>query len=242
MHIEQTLRQLRSMRLSHMATSLEERLSSPEYNDMSHGDFISLLVEDEYRSRQNRTLARAVGRAGFKPGGACVENLRYNPSRGLQKQDIHPFLERAWVEQSHNLIITGATGTGKTYLAEAIGLKACINGLNVRKVRYRRLFEEIESARGTGTWSKYLMKILKLDVLILDDFGMGDIDNRQTADLMDILEDRDQSGSIVITSQYPTDQWHNLFPDATMSDAICDRLIHTSHKIDLKGDTLRRRK
>lgn len=240
MHIEQTLKQMREMRLSNMANSLEERLKHRDQQDLTHEEFISLLIEDEYNARKNRKLSRAIGRANFKPGNASIENLKYSSARGLIKKDVMTFTSSTWIENCSSLIITGPTGTGKTYLAEAIGLRACIMGYSALKIRYRKLFDEIATARGTGTYSKYVEKLERVKVLIVDDFGISSIDKKQTADLMDLIEDRDQRGVLIITSQYPIEAWHERFPDPTLADAICDRMVHSSYKIELTGDSLRR--
>jgi DNA replication protein DnaC len=239
MHLEQTVSQLRSMRLATMAAMLEQRLANGDHRDLSHEEFVSLLVEDEYRARQNRKLARIIGRANFKPEQACLENIRYDPRRGFEKKDIVQFTSRNWIDNAQNVIITGATGTGKTYIAEAIGLHVCKMGLPVRKIRYKRLFEEIKTARGTGMYLTYIRKLQKITVLILDDFAMQPITCDELSDLLDIIEERNQLGPVIITTQYPPGKWHELFDDPTAADAICDRLIPTAIKLNLKGKSLR---
>jgi DNA replication protein DnaC len=241
MHLEQTLSQLRSMRLANMATFLEERLKNGDHRELTHEEFISLIVEDEYSSRKNRRLARMIGRSNFKPEQACMENIRYNPMRGFNKKDIMQFTTKTWIDNSQKIIITGPTGTGKTYLAEAIGLHACKMGCPAIKVRYKRLFEEIKSARGTGLYLNYIRKLQKMKVLIIDDFIMQSINDEQQSDLLDIIEDRDQLGPIIITTQYPTSKWYDLFNDPTTADAICDRLIPTAIKLNLEGDSQRKK-
>lgn len=239
MHMEQTFTQLRSMRLTIMATMLEQRLANGDHRQLSHEEFISLLVEDEYGARKNRRLARMIGRANFKPEQACLENIHYDSHRGFDKKDIMQFTSRTWIDNARNIIITGPTGTGKTYLAEAIGLYVCKMGLPVRKIRYKRLFEEILSARGTGMYLNYTQKLQKIKVLILDDFAMQAINHDELSDLLDIIEERDQLGPVIITTQYPPNKWHELFDDPTAADAICDRLIPTAIKLNLKGKSLR---
>lgn len=239
MHLEQTLTQLRSMRLATMAVTLEQRLANGDHRQLSHEEFVSLLVEDEYTARKNRRLSRMIGRANFKPEQACMENIHYDPRRGFEKKDIMQFTSRTWIDNAQNVIITGPTGTGKTYIAEAIGLHVCKIGLPVKKIRYKRLFEEILSARGTGMYLNYIQKLQKIKVLILDDFAMQAINQNELSDLLDIIEERDQLGPVIITTQYPPNKWHVLFDDPTAADAICDRLITTAIKLNLKGKSLR---
>jgi DNA replication protein DnaC len=242
MHIEQTLTQMRQMRLSYMADSFENRLKNGDNRDLTHEEFIALIIEDEYNARNNRKLSRMLSRANFKAQQACIENIKYSASRGINKPDIMPFTTKTWIENAQNLILTGPTGTGKTYIAEAIGYRSCIMEEPCVKIRYSRLFEEIHEARGTGMYAKYITKLDKIKVLILDDFVSCDISKKDMSDLLDILEDRDQRGPIIITSQYPISKWHSRFCDPTIADAICDRLIHGAVKLNLKGDSMRKLK
>ena len=241
MHLEQLLHQLRSMRLATMASNLEQRLKNGDHRDLTHEEFLSLLVEDEYTARNNRRLERMIRQANFKPEQACLENVHYDSCRGFDRKDIMGFRSRAWIDNAQNVIITGPTGTGKTYLAEAIGLYACKIGFPAKKIRYKRLFEEIRSARGTGMYLNYIRKLQKIKVLIIDDFAMQPITQDELSDLLDIIEDRTQLGPIIITTQYPENKWHSLFDDPTTSDAVCDRLIPTAIKLNLKGKSLRGR-
>lgn len=241
MHTEQTLDQMRKMRLSYMANSFEERLKNGDNRNLSHEEFIALLVEDEYSERQNRKLSRMRGRSGFKPEGACIEDLKFSAARGFSKSEIMPFTTETWIKNAQNLILAGPTGTGKTYISEAIGNRAMSMGHSSVKIRYSRLFEEIREARGIGTFPKYIEKLDKIKVLILDDFVCCDVSKKEMNDLLDILEDRDQRGPIIITSQYPISKWHGRFPDPTIADAICDRLIHGAVKLNLEGNTMRKK-
>ena len=240
MHMEQVLRQMREMRLSRMADALEERLRKGDHRDLSHEEFLALLVEDEYTARKGRKLSRAIGRANFRSEQACIENLRYSPTRGLSKKDVAPYTSKSWIDNSQNVVITGPTGTGKTYLAEAIGLRACTMGYSVLKIRYRKLLDDIATARGTGTYAKLVTSIEKTKVLIIDDFVISPADKKQCSDLLELLEDREQRGPLMITSQYAVDEWHGRFADPTVADAICDRLVHTAHRIELGGGSMRR--
>ena len=242
MHLETTLQQLRAMRLSVMADALQRRLHTGDHQGLTGEEFIALLVEDEYGARQQRKLSRLIGTANFKPEGACLVNVHYAPTRGLEKRDLMPFTSPTWVHSARNLVITGATGTGKTYLAEAIGLEACKMGYSVKKIRYKTLFEELNAARGTGQFLRYIKRLQLTKVLILDDFLMTAASGDDIANLLEIIDDRSQIGPVIITTQYPPADWHKLMPDPTLADAICDRLIHTSTVMHLKGESQRKRK
>jgi DNA replication protein DnaC len=240
MHLETTLAQLRDMRLSVMADALQRRLEQGDQHGLTGEEFAALLIEDEYGARQQRKLTRLIAQANFKPEGACLENVRYAGTRGMEKRDLLAFSSAAWIHGAHNLIFTGATGTGKTYLAEALGLQACKLGYTVKKVRYKTLFEELNAARGTGQFLKTLKRLQLTRVLILDDFLMTPTSADDLANLLEIIEGRSQLGPLVITTQYPPSAWHQLMPDPTIADAICDRLIHTSTLFILQGDSQRK--
>ena len=242
MHIENVLEQLKSMRLSAMAESLQSRLAGGNNRDLAPEEFFALLVEDEYNARKNRRLSRMIGHANFKPEQATLENVVYNQARGFMKKDIMPLTTATWINNAQNVIITGSTGCGKTYLAEAIGLQVCIMGFSVIKIRYPILFEEIHAAKGTGMYLRYLKKLAKNKVIILDDFLMTPIEINDCGPLLDVIEEKEQTGSIIITTQFPVDKWHLKLPDPTVADAICDRLTHGSIKLNLKGDSMRKEK
>ena len=236
MHLESTLSQLRSLRLTKMAESLEERIRRGDHNGIAAEDFFAILVEDEHCSRQSKKRSRLIAKADFKPEGACIENVIYSSRRRFQKKDLLQFTTETWIKQAHNVVISGPTGTGKTFLAEAIGLQACKMGYSTRKIRFKKLFEEINSARGTGQYLKHLEKLQKTRVLIIDDFLMSEVSNEDASNLFEIIEERTQIGPVIITTQYPVGEWHKKIPDPTIADAICDRLAHTSIKIDLEGE------
>jgi DNA replication protein DnaC len=240
MHIEATLTQLRSMHLTRMAESFQERISRGDHNNIPCEDFFAILVEDEYCSRQSKKQQRLIAKADFKPEGACLENVTYSPARGFQKKDLLQFTTELWIKQAHNVVICGPTGTGKTFVAEAIGLQACKMGHSTRKIRFKKLFEEINAARGTGQYLKHLERLQKTRVLIIDDYLMSDISTEDAAHLFEIIEERTQIGPLIVTTQYPIGEWHKRLPDPTVADAICDRLAHTAIQIDLKGESMRK--
>jgi DNA replication protein DnaC len=241
MHNEQVITQLKEMHLSVMAESFQNRLDTGDNRDITPEQFFALLVEDEYMARKNRKLRRLITAADFKPEQACIENLEYSTARGLQKADVMQLTTPTWIEDARHIISTGLTGCGKTYLAEALGLQACKMGYRVRKVRYRILFEEIRAAKGVGTYLKYLKKTALTSVLIIDDFLMQPIEQADAANLMDIIEEKQQQGSIVVTTQYPVNKWHHQLPDPTIADAICDRLVHGAYMFNLKGESMRKK-
>ncbi|MDD5069039.1 MAG: IS21-like element helper ATPase IstB [Candidatus Pacebacteria bacterium] len=242
MHIENVIDQLKSMRLSVMADSLQSRLAGGNNRDLAPEEFFALLVEDEFNARKNRKLSRMISRANFKPEQACLENISFNQTRGFMKKDIMPLTTSTWINNAQNLVITGPTGCGKTYIAEAVGLQVCIMGFSVAKIRYPLLFEEVHAAKGTGIYLRYLKKLARIKVLILDDFLMQPIEINDCGPLLDIIEEKEQTGSIIITTQFPVDKWHLKLPDPTVADAICDRLTHGAIKFNLKGDSMRKEK
>ena len=239
MHIEQTIRQMREMRLSHMAESLEARMQHNEIKDLSPEELLSLLVEDEFTRRKERKLNRLIAKAGFKSALACIENLKFSAARGLIKSQVTPYTHESWIHNAHSLVITGPTGTGKTFLAEAIGLRACQMEHPSRLIRYTKLFDEIEEAKGVGTYVKYLEKLSKFKVLIIDDFAIRNASAIEASLLLDILDSRDHRSATIITSQYPPSSWHKRFQDPTIADAILDRLVHGASQINLKGGSMR---
>jgi DNA replication protein DnaC len=242
MHIEQVISQMKSLRLSAMAESLAEHIRKGDLREFSPDEFVSLLVQDEYTARQNRKLVRMIGRANLKPQQACLENVKFDKARGFTKKDLAIFTTPAWITDARNVIITGATGTGKSYLSEAIGLSACRHGYPVLKYRCSLLFEEIQSAKGTGTYIKMLKKLSKAPVLIIDDFLMQSFTSQDATSLLEIVEEKQMTGSIIVTSQFAVNKWHAKMPDPTIADAICDRIIHTAYKFSLEGESMRKQK
>ena len=239
--LTQTIEKMNKMKLTAMSQSLEERLSKGDHRDFSVEDFIGLLVDDEYTTRSNRKIQRTLSRSNFGAENACIENIDYTNTRGFTKSEILEYTKSTWITNKTNLIFTGQTGTGKTYLAEAIGKNACFMGYSAMKIRFKRLFEEIKMANVSGEYLKYLDKLIKVDVLILDDFLIQPVNGKEALDLMEIIDSRMNLKSTIITSQYPPANWHERLTDLTIADGICDRLIHSSQLYLLKGPSMRKK-
>jgi DNA replication protein DnaC len=236
MNIDTVCQQLLEMRLTRMAEQLPERLANGEHKVLSHEEFIALLVEDEYLARKQRRLNKIISRAGFKPEKPTIEDIVDSDSRGITQKDILQFTTQKWITDARNIILTGPTGCGKSFIAQAIAFQACRMGFTTRYQRYTLLFEEINAAKGTGQYLKFLKTMSNIKVLIIDDFLMQEVTVRDLTPLMDIIEEKQQTGSIIITTQYPIAKWHHRMPDPTMADAICDRVTSKAYKFNMKGD------
>ncbi|WP_428625083.1 IS21-like element helper ATPase IstB [Sedimenticola sp.] len=239
---QQSLKQLRILKLIGMADALELQWSQPHtYDDLSFDERIGLLINQEVTSRDNKRLQRLLKAARFKIT-ARLEEVDYTHPRGLKKSQFAALQSNDWINKKHNLVITGPTGCGKTFLACAIGHNACHQGNSVRYFRATRLFEALSIAHGDGSYLKLIAQLAKADVLIIDDWGLETLTQSQRNDLLEIMEDRHGSKSTVFTSQLPTTKWHAYIGDATLADAILDRLLHNAHKLTLRGESMRKLK
>jgi DNA replication protein DnaC len=241
MLIHPTLDQLRTLRLTGMLKALEEQMQMPDIDSLSFEQRLGLMADREITERQNRHLKTRLRKANLRQS-ASVEDIDYLHPRGLDKALVAKLQSCDWIKEHHNLIITGPTGTGKTFLACALAHKACREGLSALYVRIPRLLQDLFISKGDGRYGKLLKSISKTDLLLLDDWGMSKITSEQSRDLLEIIDDRHALRSTLITSQFPVDHWHELIEDPTLADAILDRIIHNAYKINLKGDSMRKKK
>ena len=240
MLMEQTLHTLKALRLPGMATAFEEQQANAAVTSLSFDERFSLLVDREQTWRENRRLARLLREAKLKSSQACVEDIRYGGGRKLDKSLMAHLASCQWTRQHQNLVLTGATGCGKTWLACAFGNAACRQGLSVGYVRTPRLFEELRIAHGDGSFTRRLVALAKTDVLLIDDWGLAPPSAAERSDLLEVLDDRVGTRSTVITSQLPIEHWHEYLGEPTLADAILDRILHSSHRIVLAGESMRK--
>ncbi len=240
MLMEQTLETLKSLRLPGMAAAFEEQQRQAAMTALSFDERFAMLVDREQNWRENRRLSRLLREAKLKNSQACLEDVRYGSGRKLDKALIAQLGGGQWIRAHQNLILTGATGCGKTWLACALGNAACRQGLSVLYVRTPRLFDELRIARGDGSYGKRLSVLAKTDLLILDDWGLAPLGQAERNDLLEVLDDRVGTRSTAITSQLPVEHWHAYLNDPTLADAILDRVLHAAHKVGLVGESLRK--
>lgn len=234
-----TLEKLRALKLTGMAEAFERQLAQPRIHDLSFDERFALLVDHEVLHRDNRRLTRLLKAAKLRVN-ACLEDLDHAHPRGLQRSPMAALASCDWIARQHNLCITGPTGCGKTWIACALGNQACRQSLSVRYLRLPRLLEQLRIAHGDGSYARLMGQLAKTDLLILDDWGIQKLTAPQRNDLMEIIEDRHGLRSTLIASQLPVEHWHDTIGEATLADAILDRLLHNAHRLSLNGESMRK--
>jgi DNA replication protein DnaC len=239
MLVEQTMEKLVAMKLRGMAEALRRWLEKPKEKQLAPLDLIGLLADAEWEEREQKRLTARLRNARFRQE-ASVEDIDYQHPRGLAKAVMLDLAACRWVTAHQNVVFTGHTGVGKSYLACALGQKACRDGHTVVYRRTSRLLDELAQARADGSHFNLLRRLAKTEVLILDDFGLEVLNAAQRKDLLEVLEDRYGVSSTIVTSQLEPKDWHSVIGDETIADAVCDRLVHNAHRVKLAGESIRK--
>ena len=236
---EQTIEKLYNMKLNGMAEAFKEQLLQPDLSELSFEERFTLLVDRQWTWKENRRMKRLLSQAKLKLN-ACIEDIDFHAPRGLQKSVILQLASCDWIKNAHNVIITGPTGVGKTYLACALANRACRMGSSAFYIRIPKLFQDLAMAKADGSYSKIMKKLTKSKVLILDDLGLAPMSAQERRDLLEVVEDRHGLTSTLVAAQLPIENWHENIRDPTIADAVLDRLVHNAYKIHLKGESMRK--
>ena len=237
----QTKEQLQQLKLPAFIEVFDE-IEQNTSHQLTLGEAIGMMAQRETLLRENKRLARLLKSAKLRYSSACVANIDYDQSRTFNKDQVRELTHCGWIVKQRNIILTGPTGTGKSYLACALAHQACQMGHKVRYARVSRLTEQLKLSHADGSYTRLLEQLAKVQVLILDDWGIDQLDRQARRDLLEVLEDRYAKSSTIITSQLPIDMWHRFIGDDTIADAVCDRVINNAYKIEIKGDSMRKMK
>lgn len=235
-----TLEKLQQLRLAGMYKALAEQAAQPQVAELGFEERLGLLADRELTERENRRLTTRLRQARLKHN-ACVEDIDYRAPRGLDKALVVQLAACRWIREGLNLILVGPTGVGKTWIACALAHKAAREGYKVQYLRLPRLLEELHLAHGDGRFPKLMASLAKTDLIVLDDWGLAQLDAEQRRDLLELLDDRHGHRSTIVTSQLPVEHWHEVIGDHTLADAILDRIVHSAYRITLKGESMRKR-
>jgi len=235
-----TLDKLQALRLHGMYTALSEQMQMPEIALLSFEERLGLLVDREVTARSARQLTTRLRQAKLRQS-ACLEDVDYRPPRGLDKALLTSLATCQWVREHRNVLLTGPTGVGKTWIACALGHQACREGFTTLYLRLPRLLQELPIAKGDGRYPKLMTTLAKTALLVLDDWGLAALTDENRRDLLELLEDRHDRRATLVTSQLPIEHWHEALGDPTLADAILDRLVHNAYKITLQGESMRKR-
>jgi len=234
-----TMEKLNTLKLTGMVKALTEQQQMAEVDSLGFEERLGLLVDREATERENRKLATRLKKAKLRQS-ASIEDLDFRRSRGMDKTLILSLAACTWIAKGINVLICGPTGVGKSYLACALAHKACLEGYTALYLRLPRLFEELRLAKADGRYGKLMLSYAKTDLLVLDDWGLTPMTDPQRRDLLELMEDRYGLKSTIITSQLPVTAWHEAIGDPTLADAILDRIVHNAHKIEMKGESMRK--
>lgn len=237
---EQTLQKMRQMKFFGMVRTFKTSIENDNISTITADEMVSLLIDSEWDDRNNRRIERQMRNARFRYK-ANIEQLHFDIDRKLDKNQLMRLAECTFIERKENILITGSTGIGKSYIASAIGNQACTLGYKVLYSNTAKLFSKLKMAKADGSYIREIAKIERLDLLILDDFGLQPLDANSRSVLMEIVEDRHGAHSTMITSQLPIAQWYEIIGEQTIADAVLDRIVHDAHRLDLTGESLRRR-
>jgi len=237
---ETTLEKMKKLRLWGLYRAFKTNLESGQIHQLTTDELISIMVDSELDDRQNRKIEHHIRKARFRYKGN-IENINYDPERNLDKNLIMRYAECTFIEKHENLLITGSTGVGKSYIASALGHQACMLGYSVIYANTSKLLSKLKLSKADGSYMKELSRIERQNLLILDDFGLQPLDAQARQALMEIIEDRHGNQSTIITSQLPVKQWYDIIGEQTIADAILDRIVHGANRIELRGESLRRR-
>lgn len=236
----QILQRMKQMKFFGMTRAFSTSLENGHLSKMTNDEMISLLIDSEWDDRNNRRIERQMRNARFRYK-ANMEQLHFDIDRNLDKNEMMRLAECTFIEKKENLLITGSTGIGKSYIASALGNQACMLGYKVLYTNASKLFSKLKMAKADGSYIREVAKIERLDLFILDDFGLQSLDGYNRSALMEIIEDRHGSRSTIITSQLPVAQWYDVIGEQTIADAILDRIVHDAHRLELSGDSLRKK-
>lgn len=237
---QQTVQTLHAMGLAGMASAYHTQLTDPDVQGLSFDERLGLMVDREWTDRQNRRLSRRLRDAHLRATAACVEDIDYEAVRGLDRPLIRTLAEGRWISEHQNVLLTGPCGVGKTFVACALANAACRRGFRARYYRASALVSELALARADGSRPKLLGMLARTDLLAIDDWGLVTLTVTEARDLLDVIDDRCQSGSTLIASQLPVDNWHAVMPDPSVADAVLDRLVHGAYRIALRGESMRK--
>jgi DNA replication protein DnaC len=240
--LEQTLSKMHTLKLHGMAEGLTEQNQNAMYTELAFNERLGMLIDREVTVRDNRKIASLLRMARLRHSTACSEEIDFRTPRGLSKEVIVSLMQNDWIRGKQNVIITGPTGSGKTFIACALANSACRGGYSAHYIRLPRLLQEMHIARGDGSYGKQLSRLARYSLLVIDDWGLAKMGDKERRDLLEVLEDRHGISSTIVSSQIPVDKWHDTIGDPTIADAVLDRLVHNAHMItmSMKAESMRK--